>query len=82
MLTAVKNSATCGMIRKSGGNVPPDAEFTVIGASHQKLLPTTDLKPVPYNKDRILRYNAATGRANWEGEGGILPGSPIPNVED
>ena len=62
-------------------NVAQDAAFSSIKESHRKLLPTANLKPVPGSKDRILLYDAATGRVNWEGED-ILPGSPIPEVED
>ena len=62
-------------------NVAQDGEFTSIKQSHRTLLPTTNLKPVPGSKDRILLYDAGTGRVNWEGEE-ILPGSPIPEVED
>ena len=62
-------------------NVAQDGEFTSVKESHRRMLPTTNLKPVPGSKDRILLYDAATGRVNWEGED-ILPGSPIPEVED
>ena len=62
-------------------NVAQDGEFTSIKESHRRLLPATNLKPVPGSKDRILLYDAVTGRVNWEGED-ILPGSPIPEVED
>ena len=62
-------------------NVAQDGEFTSIKESHRRLLPATNLKPVPGSKDRILLYDAMTGRVNWEGED-ILPESPIPEVED
>jgi len=62
-------------------NVAQHGEFTSVKESHRRMLPTTNLKPVPGSKDRILLFDAATGRVNWEGED-ILPGSPIPEVED
>ena len=62
-------------------NLAQDGEFVSITESHRRFLPTTNLKPVPGSKDRILLYDAATGRVNWEGED-IHTGSPIPEVED
>ena len=62
-------------------NVAQESEFTALKESHRRLLPTQNLKPVPGSRDRILLYNTATGRVNWEGED-ILAGSPIPEVED
>jgi len=62
-------------------NVAQHGEFTSVKESHRRMLPTTNLKPVPGSKDRILLFDAATGRVNWEGED-IVPGSPIPEVED
>ena len=62
-------------------NVAQESEFTALKESHRRLLPTKNLKPVPGSRDRILLYDTATGRVNWEGED-ILAGSPIPEVED
>ena len=60
---------------------PGDSALTSTLQSHRELLPALNRKPVAGSKDRVLLYDAAADLANWEGED-ILPGSPIPEVED
>ncbi len=62
-------------------NMVGDDALTSTIQSHREWLPELNRKPVPGSRDRILLYDAAAGLANWEGED-ILPGSPIPEVED
>lgn len=62
-------------------NVAQEAKSASTLDAHRKWLPTINLKPVPGSEHRILLYDAATGRVNWEGED-IPPGAPIPEVED
>jgi choline-sulfatase len=62
-------------------NLALDANLVSTLEAHRKWLPVINRMPVPGSEHRILLYDAATGRANWEGED-ILPGSPIPEVED
>ena len=62
-------------------NVVQNNALASIVLSHQEFLPITNLKPAPGSKDRILMFDAATGRVNWENED-ILPGAKIPELED
>ncbi len=62
-------------------NVIEDQSLSSIIADHKRLLPATNLKPVPGSKHRILLYDTHTGQVNWEGEN-ILPEALIPEVED
>jgi len=50
-------------------------------AEHRQLAPTHSRQPVPGSRDRILLYDRASGRLNWEGSD-IVPGAPIPELED
>ena len=62
-------------------NVIEDQSLASIIASHKNFLPSTNLKPVPGSKNRILLYDVDTGRVNWEDDD-ILPGALIPGVEE
>jgi len=62
-------------------NVAQDANLKSTLEAHRKWLPVVNRKPVPGSKHRILLYDAATGRVNWEGAD-IVPGSSIPELED
>lgn len=62
-------------------NLASRPEHSQIVAEHRQWIPKVNLKPVPGSRDRILLYDASTGRTNWEGKD-ILPNSPIPEIED
>jgi choline-sulfatase len=62
-------------------NVAGDIALTSTLQSHRELLPALNRRPVAGSRDRVLLYDDAAGLANWEGEN-ILPGSPIPELED
>ena len=62
-------------------NLASRPEHSQIIAEHRQWIPKVNRKPVPGSRDRILLYDASTGRTNWEGKD-ILPNSPIPEIED
>lgn len=62
-------------------NIIGDQSLASIVSSHKNFLPSTNLKPAPGSKHRILLYDTETGRVNWE-DGDIPPGALIPEVED
>ena len=61
-------------------NLIGDESLASTIASHKRFLPSTNLKPVPGSKHRILLYDADTKQVNWEDDD-IQPGALIPEVE-
>jgi hypothetical protein len=62
-------------------NLAAHPEHEVVLSAHRKWLPEINKKPVPGSRDRILRYDAATGVVNWEGVD-IAEDAAIPELED
>ena len=61
-------------------NIIGDQSLASIVSSHKNFLPSTNLKPAPGSKHRILLYDTETGQVNWE-DSDIPPGALIPEVE-
>ncbi len=62
-------------------NLAARGEHASVLETHRKWIPSTNMKPVPGSRDRILLYDRSTGRVTWEGRD-ILPEDPIPEIED
>ncbi len=62
-------------------NLAAHPEHAVVLSAHRKWLPEINKKPVPGSRDRILKYDAATGVVNWEGVD-IAADAAIPELED
>lgn len=55
----------------------PDHQSTLM--VHRAMLPTSSVQPAPGSKDRILLYDAKTGRVNWEGVD-VPTDAPVPEL--
>ena len=62
-------------------NLAQHPAYAAVLAEHRQLTPATSRQPVEGSRDRILLFDSATGRLNWEGAD-IPPGAPIPELED
>lgn len=62
-------------------NLASNPDHQAVLMEHRALVPASSVPPAPGSKDRILLYDAQTGRVNWEGED-IPPGAPVPELED
>ena len=62
-------------------NLASDPQYTTVIEQHRGYLPTVNRKPVPGSAHRILLYDEDAHTINWEGTD-ILPGTPIPELED
>jgi arylsulfatase A-like enzyme len=62
-------------------NLAASTAHASVLAEHRRLAPPQSRQPVPGSRDRILLYDPASGRLNWEGTD-IPPRAPIPELED
>lgn len=67
--------------RNEWTNLAGDPHYASVLAEHRQWLPAINRKPAPGSRDRILTYDGPAGLTIWEDEA-ILPGAPIPELED
>ncbi|MCA9058352.1 MAG: choline-sulfatase, partial [Planctomycetaceae bacterium] len=62
-------------------NLAGDIRYASVLEQHRQWMPAKSRKPVPGSASRILIYDEDAHTINWEGDD-ILPGAPIPELED
>ncbi|MFO0979546.1 MAG: sulfatase [Planctomycetaceae bacterium] len=60
-------------------NLASNPDHQAVLMEHRALLPASSVPPAPGSKDRILLYDARTGRVNWEGAD-VPADAPVPEL--